>query len=144
MKEIEEGKCCVTVYPNEQWGIFHGHQCTRKATVERDGKHYCTIHDPVRIQEKREARHKKWDEESKANGEKWHREDTIREACKDVSTITLEKIKVKTLLARIDELERAIMEIKSVMDDPKKREEYVLFGPRFIAPYLQKLYSHIE
>ncbi|KKN29282.1 hypothetical protein LCGC14_0845880 [marine sediment metagenome] len=38
---------------------WHKGQCSRIATVERDGKPYCTQHDPVRVQEREEKRQAK-------------------------------------------------------------------------------------
>ena len=43
---MNDKKCCAVVYPKERWGAFHGYQCTRKASVERNGKSYCKTHDP--------------------------------------------------------------------------------------------------
>jgi hypothetical protein len=34
-------------------GSFHGYQCSKNATVERDGKKYCGIHDPVKVKARR-------------------------------------------------------------------------------------------
>ena len=34
--------------------------CSRKGKVERDGKAYCTQHDPERVAERRTARDVKW------------------------------------------------------------------------------------
>lgn len=58
--------CCARVFRNDSpW--TKSEPCKKKATVERDGKHYCGIHDPVSRQEKQEARNaklrKKMDEE---------------------------------------------------------------------------------
>lgn len=36
--------CSKRVYA----GTFKGHPCTKPATVEREGKAYCTVHDPER------------------------------------------------------------------------------------------------
>lgn len=46
---MDKQQCSATVYPKEQWGAFHGHGCARKATIERDGKWYCGLHDPVNV-----------------------------------------------------------------------------------------------
>ncbi len=45
----------------QEWiyGDYRGHQCNRKITCTRDGKNYCTIHDPQYIKEK----HRKQEEE---------------------------------------------------------------------------------
>ena len=56
-------QCSVKVYPADQWGAFHPHQCLKKATVEREGKHYCTIHDPEYVKEESKKRRAKWDEQ---------------------------------------------------------------------------------
>lgn len=40
---------------------YHIVGCRKPATVERDGRHYCTIHDPVRVAEKDKARSEKWE-----------------------------------------------------------------------------------
>jgi uncharacterized Zn finger protein (UPF0148 family) len=37
-----------------------GNLCGNKAKFERDGKHYCGIHDPVTIKEKDDAKNAKW------------------------------------------------------------------------------------
>lgn len=48
-------RCCASVYnPNGSWGN-RSRQCTRRATVERDGKGYCKQHDPEAIKAKRDA-----------------------------------------------------------------------------------------
>lgn len=49
-------QCCAEVWPHLQ----RPHLCRKPGRVERDGKIYCTIHDPRRVQEKREARRAEW------------------------------------------------------------------------------------
>lgn len=44
--------CSAQVYESGRWGSFHPHGCAKKITVERDGKPYCTIHDPERVKAK--------------------------------------------------------------------------------------------
>lgn len=36
-------------------GFYRTRQCTRNATIERDGKHYCGQHDPLARQSKLDA-----------------------------------------------------------------------------------------
>ena len=50
---MEKVKCSEKVW-RDSW---HTGQCSRPATVTRDGKPYCTIHDPEYIKQK-EAKHK--------------------------------------------------------------------------------------
>lgn len=47
--------CSATVYPTGRWGSFHPQACSKPVTVHREGKPWCTIHDPVR-QEAKQAR----------------------------------------------------------------------------------------
>lgn len=45
--DTEKPRCCVIMPSKFMWS--NGSRCTRKAKVERDGKHYCGVHDPVRL-----------------------------------------------------------------------------------------------
>ena len=70
MKQETTVQCSAEVCGEGQWGVFHPYRCSRKATVEREGKQYCKQHDPVAIEAghktrsaKREA---KWAAEEKA------------------------------------------------------------------------------
>ena len=51
-----EQRCIAKVYPKDQWGSYHPYQCSKKGTVERDGKWYCKVHDPEYRKAKIEAR----------------------------------------------------------------------------------------
>lgn len=50
-------QCSANVYRS---GEFRPSRCTKKATVTRDDKPYCTIHDPVRVKVKIEKRDAEW------------------------------------------------------------------------------------
>ena len=63
-------------------GSYKSHQCYRDAKVERDGKHYCTIHDPVRIEEKRKAKEDKWNKEFSERREKQEYKNSAAAYCK--------------------------------------------------------------
>jgi hypothetical protein len=45
---------CSKQIPNDHWG-FHYHSCKRQGIIQRDGKWYCKVHDPIEV----EARGKK-------------------------------------------------------------------------------------
>lgn len=45
--------CCALVWSAGAWRSY---PCQKPAKVERDGKHYCGIHDPVRRAEKQAVR----------------------------------------------------------------------------------------
>ena len=61
---MEKQRCC-----NTKW-TYGGYRrtCTKTAKVERDGKWYCGIHDPVARAEKAAARHANWMDEARAAG----------------------------------------------------------------------------
>ena len=52
-------QCSAHVSSGARWD-FRGHQCTRKAIVERNGKSYCKIHDPVEVEKRDLAARKKF------------------------------------------------------------------------------------
>ena len=95
------GKCCVTVYPNDRWGSFHGHLCRKKAIIIRDQKSYCKIHDPVFIEQKNKAKYEKWDRENEKSNEKFRRQQAMIKACYNISTEDLERINIKELIERL-------------------------------------------
>jgi hypothetical protein len=51
---------------------YHAYPCGKKGKVERGGKWYCGMHDPIKLAERRSAK----DAERNA---RWAREDAIRE-----------------------------------------------------------------
>jgi hypothetical protein len=68
-------KCCAEISGGDMW---HRPSCTRASKVERGGKFYCAIHDPVRVKEKHEQRATAWD--AKWTAERAERERGIAEA----------------------------------------------------------------
>ena len=94
---MDKKRCQQIVYPNEQWGSFHGHQCHRK--IWKDG--FCRQHHPDTVKEKDKYKHEKWDAEDKRNKEIWERAQAEKLACEGVPTEILKKIKVKDLLDKL-------------------------------------------
>ena len=71
--------CCATVSGEKVFLRYHYKPCGRTATVERNGKWYCKMHDPVRIREREDARREE-------NNAQWKAEDNRRMfviACED-------------------------------------------------------------
>lgn len=66
----ERQRCSQLVYT--PGGSFRGHACSKPAKVTRDGKPYCTVHDPERVAKK----HAEWSANLDA---KWARERKERE-----------------------------------------------------------------
>ena len=61
----EKHTCC-----GEAWDGYRFYNCGRTAKYEREGKWYCGIHDPVKVEEKRAAREARWSAEYDANRKK--------------------------------------------------------------------------
>lgn len=61
------GKCCETVF---EGAGFRRSRCSRAAKVTRNGKPYCTQHDPEKVDSRRIARNAKWDAEADARRQK--------------------------------------------------------------------------
>ena len=55
-----ETNCSAKAYDGSGFGRFY--PCKKKATIEREGKSYCKIHDPEYIKQKEEARTVKYNE----------------------------------------------------------------------------------
>ena len=74
-------KCSVRVW--KRWG---NHGCYKKPKVFRNGKWYCTIHDPARVAKKKAAKDAQWEREW-AESEKQYRLEAaapaLLEACKE-------------------------------------------------------------
>jgi hypothetical protein len=51
-------KCEERVWDSKSW---YSSQCTRNAIVERNGKHYCKIHDPEYIKDKVEKQNQAYE-----------------------------------------------------------------------------------
>ena len=78
---------------------YHSYPCSRSAKVERNGKGYCTQHDPVKVAEKIAERDAKWAEEvdkkiaeSKARNEVWRWNKAATAFCAQVSAEELERL----------------------------------------------------
>lgn len=58
---------------------FHSYQCSKPVKVVRDGKKYCTIHDPERVAAKRQAEREKFAKESEEINKQWAYEKEMKE-----------------------------------------------------------------
>jgi len=56
------------------------HQCMSKASVTRNGKPYCKLHDPLRVEKRTEARHRKWQQEWTAKAETQRKAENARKS----------------------------------------------------------------
>jgi hypothetical protein len=90
MVDIDNKRCTESVSEQGRWGCFHQHQCEKLATVERDGKKYCKIHDPDYKAEKRRAGAAKRDAEYAEGKKKWARQELIDSIFKGIPTETIQ------------------------------------------------------
>ena len=82
---IPEGaKCCAKIW---EPGAWRPRQCSKAAKVERDGKFYCGVHDPVRLQAKRDETHARWKAEADADRRRRDRQAAITAARDNIVTI---------------------------------------------------------
>lgn len=82
-------RCCKRVYSGGR-ADFAGHQCTRNAKVEREGKHYCSLHDPIAVKAKHESQVAKWRKEDEEKRAKWNREAAMPDVLKFAQRILAE------------------------------------------------------
>ena len=72
-------KCSQHVFSGER-GDIGGHPCPISATIERDGKMWCHVHDPVAVQKRRKRQEEGWREEREAQARKYRREEAAYES----------------------------------------------------------------
>jgi len=89
MKNLEiKDKCSKRVSIPGRW--FGTKQCENKAKVNREGKFYCTIHDPLRIKQKSEVKEKLWEAQQQRQEKEFKRRQLEIEYCK---ALTNEQLK---------------------------------------------------
>jgi hypothetical protein len=81
----EKVRCEAEFSGDGPWGWLHKVQCSKAAKVERDGKHYCTIHDPEYKAAKDKERQAAWDAKWVRQVEDSERRGLISEAFLGVS-----------------------------------------------------------
>lgn len=87
-------KCQAIVTDETGW---HDIQCSRNATVERNGQHWCWQHDPLRIADIERKNSKKW--AAQLEHDRWVY--AAQDVCEGVSLETLKQLgkgKLKELL----------------------------------------------
>lgn len=85
-------RCSQRVLGEGRWAAFNTHQCSKKAVVERNGKKFCTIHDPERVKAVRDKNEAKWAEESRRRQAKWEWESAAKALCSGVDTETMKRL----------------------------------------------------
>lgn len=58
MGMADKHQCCALVYGSDAWRSF---PCSRAGTIEREGKWYCKMHDPVAKKERDDAKMAEYD-----------------------------------------------------------------------------------
>ena len=98
-------QCCQRV--NDR-GVWHrAHQCPYKGVIERDGKRYCRIHDPVKVLERRTAREEKWGADYRARADQYARSSDV------VRAATAREQALNARLKQAEKLAEAVKELLS-------------------------------
>ena len=112
---MEERQCCKEVRPagsHWAWGLS---QCTRKGTVEVDGKWYCWQHDPARVERLRKEEEEKFDHKWDAQRKAAQRQRLEAKVCAGVTDENLAWIVSQGgLVWLLEAYEEAIFEVQSI------------------------------
>ena len=92
---------------NSRWP--HSYPCEKRSKVERDGKAYCTIHDPEYIKAKDAVRNAKW----KADDIAQQRLSDIKQMEREVCKFALASLKAG--LALPDDLRVVVQKLSGLM-----------------------------
>ena len=95
--EFTKGELCSAKVCDAS-GFSH-YPCSRKAKVERNGKLYCTIHDPEYIKAKDKKNADKWEREQLERNKVYDREDAKNKACARLTTRELQALNPNLLKA---------------------------------------------
>ena len=94
----KQAQCSERVHDADtSWPRYH--PCSRKGKVERDGKQYCTQHDPERVKARRAEQDAQWKAKYDARDKIYRRRAAEKHACEGISTKALEHGVVAELLA---------------------------------------------
>lgn len=97
MKDSKQTEKCSATVHSGGWGM-NSYRCSKNWKVRRDGKRYCTIHDPVRVEERRRTREAKWRKEFSQDNRKLIRTDLERIFCKGTTNTFLRRNKLVELI----------------------------------------------
>jgi len=86
---MKEKRQCEHTKKASLWSN-HYVQCPHNAKVERDGKWYCGVHDPVSRRQKQDERDKKSSERYAEQKETWRRKIAETHYCEKLTTEYLE------------------------------------------------------
>ncbi len=105
-------RCCKQILNAGMWSSYH--QCSRKSVVERDGKHYCKIHDPVLRSEKQAATHAKWSEEMEKKQRAFDRTKAMQSACEGLTTAQLEQLGIGGVAKLLRDRDALLVALKRI------------------------------
>ena len=89
----KEKKGCIAEFMTS--GGWRMQSCSRTGKIERNGKFYCGIHDPMKVKARRDAAQKKWDDKWKVQEAKLERVKAMSEYFEGVSTKEIKKMVAK-------------------------------------------------
>lgn len=118
-----QAHCSAQAYHGQGGGWY---ACSRKAKLERDGKSYCTQHDPERVAAKNAEKRARWKTEDAARQKTSRRRAAETYACEGISTEALEAGVVAEMLEALEfantdnvDLYLAVAKIKAVIAKAK-------------------------
>ena len=94
------------------WGHTKYLPCSKTARYEHEGRWYCKRHHPPTVQEKLDARHKKWEEDSKS------RLQAVKEANEARAEMQRKAAAYDGLIAQRDALLEALKLARSIIGHP--------------------------
>lgn len=92
----ENQKCSAAVYDSLAW---RSKLCGKPGKVEHEGKWYCGVHNPARLQAIRDKTEQKYRERSEAACKRFERKAAEHWACEGVATELLTPGLLKKLLS---------------------------------------------
>ncbi len=87
-------RCCAS-----RWDTYGKHECPNRSKVERDGKGYCGVHDPVAVKRRIDVRVANYRARAEESDERYRRIFAEHAACQGVATDDLRPGLVAELLA---------------------------------------------
>jgi hypothetical protein len=90
-KPITPTERCVRRCRSASFNYSYGFpRCTHKGTVTRDGKLYCSTHDPVKVAEREKQRHAEYERKSAQRFAFYEREKRRNKALADAADLITE------------------------------------------------------
>ncbi|KKN82032.1 hypothetical protein LCGC14_0312990 [marine sediment metagenome] len=115
-------------------GYWHSRQCYSRFSLTREGVRYCKVHDPVRVQEKRDAQYAEYEAKWAKEREGMRRRRAESKACEGISTKALEEGVVKEMVKAAKSALSAIRRMERTLEE----DEHLISVAMHLATVLAK------